>query len=775
VTPEERSEEKQGQKRAPGRRWLRGVVSAILGLGVGLCAAELIFRSRDGGAFPHLNVYAPDEALGVRLLPFATERVSFAGNPVTQVRINARGFRGADWPPPTDGEILVVGDSQVFGLGVEEGETFSAELARILASKGEPRAVLNAGVPTYGPDEYAAIASREMGERRVSTLIYVVNFVNDLFEASRPNKDRHRVWDGWAVRIETAPDQVTDFPGRAWLFRESHLFYAIRRALHGGTWKGFGAEGFRSEGTWTDLLGAASAAEESRAGASRETARLVDERRSALKKAADEVVATQLKLEEVAYKHYPDLYNFPGGIEYRKTHGNPGDIFVTERSGFEAARPGEITAQYILKGAEARANIEKLIRERAAVDTQTPEWQTVLRSFEERAERQKRLAELHAAPLEIARSWSPLLPALKAVKALGDERGAKVLVVALPMDVQVSKDEWAKYASPGVADRASGAGVPAPAIDMAPAAILIADLVESAEALGLLALDATPALAAAEPGAFLHADIHMTPKGHRALAEAIAKKLAEPPPLPGPAPGLPEGRSLAPEPEEWASAKKILLRGSRPCLARVVREWVRLRCARKAAIKDGEADLDALYEPEPAGEGAAIGASVLEGGHGEALTLAIGRVAQVIAPVLPGESLVAELAFRDKAQTLRVRRSKDGLDFNIAIEDEEPSAPAAPAKDGERAALLCACHKEVTGAAHCGELVGAPDRDCERTYGGDCEELLLCSRGAPLAAPKCLRGWVNAGALGHCYKTCGDAEPCEVGRCAAWQGASVCM
>jgi hypothetical protein len=742
---------------------------------VGLTAAELAFRSRDDGAFPHLNVYAPDEALGVRLLPFATERVAFAGNPVTSVRINARGFRGADWPKPSDGEILVVGDSQVFGLGVEEGETFSAELARILAGKGAPRAVLNAGVPTYGPDEYTAVAAREMGDRRVSTLIYVVNFVNDLFEASRPNKDRHRVWDGWAVRIETAPESVTDFPGRAWLFRESHLWYAIRRTLHGSAWKGAGAEGFRSEGTWTDLLGAASAAEESRAGASREAARLVDERRSALKKAADEVFATQLKLEEVAYKNYPDLYNFPGGIEYRKTHGNPGDIFVTERTGFEAARPGEITAQYILKGAEARANIEKLIRERAAVDTQTPEWQTVLRSFEERAERQKRLAELHAAPLEIARSWSPLLPALKAVKALGEARGAKVLVVALPMDVQVSKDEWAKYASPG-------APSPAPTIDMAPAAILIADLVESAEALGLLALDATPALAAAEPGAFLHADIHMTPKGHRALAEAIAKKLAEPPPRPGPAPGLPAGRSLAPEPEEWASAKRILPRGARSCVARVVREWVRLRCARKAALKDGEADLDALVEPAPEGaesagsaEGAATSASVLEGGHGEALTLALGRVAQVIAPVLPGESLVAELAFRGKVQTFRVRRSKDGLDFSIAVEDEGPGAAAAAAKDGERAALLCACHKEVTGASHCGELVGAPDRDCERSYGGDCKKLLECSRGAPLAAPKCLRGWVNAGALGHCYKTCGDAEPCEVGRCAAWQGASVCM
>jgi len=42
------------------------------------------------------------------------------------------------------------------------------------------------------------------------------------------------------------------------------------------------------------------------------------------------------------------------------------------------------------------------------------------------------------------------------------------------------------------------------------------------------ALDATPALAAAEPGAFLDGDIHLTPRGHRALAEALAAKPREP-------------------------------------------------------------------------------------------------------------------------------------------------------------------------------------------------------------------------------------------------------
>jgi len=54
---------------------------------------------------------------------------------------------------------------------------------------------------------------------------------------------------------------------------------------------------------------------------------------------------------------------------------------------------------------------------------------------------------------------------------------------------------------------------------------LLDDLVDSAEALGALGVNTLQALSAAEPGAFLPNDLHMTPKGHRAVASAIAHKL----------------------------------------------------------------------------------------------------------------------------------------------------------------------------------------------------------------------------------------------------------
>jgi lysophospholipase L1-like esterase len=755
--------------KSPRRRAARRGIAVVLGLAAGLAAAEGIFYARDQGAFPHLNLYVPDDELGVRLRPGASQRLAFSGNPVTEVRINAAGFRGAELPPPSDNEILVVGDSQVFGLGVEEDQTFSAELARILETKGQPRAVLNAGVPTYGPAEYRAIMEEQMAARRPSAVVFVVNFVNDLFEASRPNRERHRVWDGWAVRAETAPDRVTSFPGRELLFGQSHAFYALRRLAFAS---GAPDPHLASEGSWRDLLKAASEAKEAQEGAERETARLAGERRRELKRAAEDVLAAQMQLEELAYKSYPELYLTAEGIEYRKKHGNPGDILIIESTGAESARPGIITAKYLLKGAEVRAKVEKQIRDRAAVEIKKQEWQEVLRSFEHRADQEKRLAELHAAPIEILRAWSPLLPELKRVKAICDERGATLLVVALPMDVQVSKEEWAKY----------GPTVEAP-LDMEPSKVLIRDLVASAEAIGALALDATPALEAAEPGAFLHADIHMTPKGHRALAETLAMKLLEAAAAPASnAPAiaakqhdkkeklpLPIGRSLAPNPGEWEGAARVTAKGPPGCLARSIREWVLLVCSRGARDKENQ--------------GLARAIAVSEGGHGEVMSFAKGQTLKLLAPVLPGEELAAEIIWADGTQPVRVRRPKEGAPPEIAIDRIAPlpagrvealSDPsAAPLAD--LTARLCACHQEITGEAACETFVGGPDRDCDRTHRTDCRRLLECSQGSPLAAPECLPGWLNAGSLDRCYKACDEGRPCDVGACEEQGPVRVCM
>jgi hypothetical protein len=210
-------------------RWFINSLKLATGLVVGLGIAEGAFRFRDHAAFPHVNFYVADSELGTRLQPGATERISFSGNPVTSVRINSLGYRGGEWPAPAANEVVVVGDSQVFGLGVEEHETFSAVLSNTLPGKPFVR---NLGVPTYGPREYTAVLGETLAKRPAALVVYVVNMANDLFEAKRPNKDRHAVWDGWAVRKEHAPASMTAFPGRNWLFRESHAMFALRGAAY---------------------------------------------------------------------------------------------------------------------------------------------------------------------------------------------------------------------------------------------------------------------------------------------------------------------------------------------------------------------------------------------------------------------------------------------------------------------------------------------------------------------------------------------------------------
>lgn len=125
-----------------------GLALAVGGLLAGLLAAEAVASLRDEGAFPHVNFYVPDDVLGVRLAPGAHQKIAFGGNPVTTLETNALGYRAPDWPAPGDREVVVVGDSQVFGLGVEAEDSLPAQLA---VQSG--RVVLNGGVPTYGPDE----------------------------------------------------------------------------------------------------------------------------------------------------------------------------------------------------------------------------------------------------------------------------------------------------------------------------------------------------------------------------------------------------------------------------------------------------------------------------------------------------------------------------------------------------------------------------------------------------------------------------------------------
>ncbi len=535
------------------RRALRAAAGTTLILGVAEVGSCLVDRD----AFPHLHVYESDANLGVRLRAGASQRLATHDDArsVTQVRISREGTRGPDLPPPSEGEILLVGDSQVFGLGVEESETMSEDLARLLPHA--PR-VINAGVPTYGPVEYNAVVRERLAARRAVTVVYVVNFADDLFEARHSNRERHTAWGGWSVETKTPPGAFSGLPAGEILLHRSHLAFALQAYFHPNE-PTMSERGLSSEAAAAELLLDARTADEDRARAAKEETTLRDDRDRATSEAEASLLAAESELESQAIRAFsppgaPDRALLSGMLDevYRRSREQPGDVEIEVQALELKAQAGELRYRHprvekrVVNATRVREEMETRIRVFAEIaaevdegtwrgDSNRPEaWvkagytggftrnpgmmdevkkgraHPLVRAFEERNRLRARLEVLRAAPLPKVVSWSPLAPLLKEVKATCDEHGARLLVVALPTRLQVS---------------AEAPGHEGDARDVASTTRLLADLVSSAEAIGALGLDASAALVEAGPGAFLEGDGDLAPQGHAAVARAIADRL----------------------------------------------------------------------------------------------------------------------------------------------------------------------------------------------------------------------------------------------------------
>ena len=755
-----------GQARHDTGGWImrqptRGQQLALAGLAVvvGLGLAEGLARVGSGGAFPHANFYVSDDDLGVRLEPGAGMRFQLEGNPASDIDVNAQGYRGPDWPAPGADEILVVGDSQVFGLGVEGDETFSARLAGATG-----RTVLNGGVPTYGPDEYAAVVAEVLAQRPVSTVVLTLNMSNDLFELDRPNRERHAVWDGWAVRIETAPDAITDFPGRTWLFRHSHLVYTARR-LMAERGPRLDPEGAPSEGVWQDLVATASdavTAEEAAATDAAQRAAAREESLSALQMAAQGAAddADEALIEELGGS-WSRL-----GLAWGAARGNPGDI-VGERYA-ESSRSIALTAQLIRKAGQHRQEAAERAKSRKAKAA-------LAKAAEADAAWDAARRALPAPPPE-----SVVAPYLERLQDTVHAHDAELVVVVLPLDVQVDPAEWAKYG--------------AEPVDMTPSLALNADIADAARRRGARVLDARPALAAAEPGAFLHGDLHMTAKGHAALAEALAATLAAPSPLALPRHGLPDGRTVVPGRDRWAQTPEVTVTGSSlaRCETVIVDEWLRVGCVRK----DGRVP---------------TGVEPLAGAVPDTHTSVTRDAATLVTPLAPGRPLRARFWWSGHHQDLVVDWGGEAPVMRLTERASPGRAPRLPAS----AHHLCRCQQEFFRERACetrldGEVVsprelerrllgdedggglwaevdfdgcegtcayiqGEPTQACEDAFDDDCAGLLRCIRGDADLAPGCGEGAARMAGSRQCRPLCDAAHPCEAGTCQPWMGTGVCV
>ena len=108
------------------------------------------------------------------------------------VKTNRLGFRGEE--PSEDGGpvVLVVGDSFVFGMGVDTHETFPAQLEARLREEWPNTVVHNAGVPGY-----TIVDQREHWKHKLHTMrpdiVLLCHTASDLKEMSRPTSFRRMI------------------------------------------------------------------------------------------------------------------------------------------------------------------------------------------------------------------------------------------------------------------------------------------------------------------------------------------------------------------------------------------------------------------------------------------------------------------------------------------------------------------------------------------------------------------------------------------------------
>lgn len=211
------------------RRFLLPALALGISLVAALALGELVLRLVSPQ--PRLvitpgGLYTADPPGRCRLTPGYRGRIFNRAEYSTAIRVNRRGLRGPEVESAAAGErrLLAIGDSFVFGVGVDDDQTFVAELARRLAGAGRPAVALNAGVPTFGVPDAVGWLVRHGLALAPDAVVLGIFLGNDLIDAS-PDRPAIHLVDGLMV-----PAASPRGP-KAWLHRHSHLYVSVKGLL----------------------------------------------------------------------------------------------------------------------------------------------------------------------------------------------------------------------------------------------------------------------------------------------------------------------------------------------------------------------------------------------------------------------------------------------------------------------------------------------------------------------------------------------------------------
>jgi len=210
------------------RRLLTNLLLASFSLFCGLLMAEGVLRLVRPEAVSAVTpgLYELDPPRRYRLQPGYRGELSNLTEFDTEVRISAQGLRDEEVGPKAPGErrLLVLGDSFVFGWGVEREEALAARLGSELEGSSPGWRVINGGVPGYGlPDVVDAFEAWGL-DLEPDAVVVAIYLGNDILDATEEHR-RMEIEDGLVAEEGAAKGF------RAWIYRHSHLVRLGKRAL----------------------------------------------------------------------------------------------------------------------------------------------------------------------------------------------------------------------------------------------------------------------------------------------------------------------------------------------------------------------------------------------------------------------------------------------------------------------------------------------------------------------------------------------------------------
>jgi lysophospholipase L1-like esterase len=221
---------------------LSGVV-LLVSLGIGEAVLRAFVRLPMQRVLPEVK-YAEHPVRRFTLLPSQT---AFSyGAPA---RIDERGFRAtADQPSPRAerADVLALGDSFTFGMGVTDAETWPALLQRKLSeARGRRVDVVNAGTISYGVFQELDLFKGSGLATRPRVVIHAL-YWNDFMNASAPKPGATPVVDdnGYLAWDQLGQPRGILRRATSTLMSSSALLFALRQAAasaRGGTSSSYGS------------------------------------------------------------------------------------------------------------------------------------------------------------------------------------------------------------------------------------------------------------------------------------------------------------------------------------------------------------------------------------------------------------------------------------------------------------------------------------------------------------------------------------------------------